>query len=132
VSRPDAIERFEREARSAGSLNHPNIVTIYELGRFEDAHYIAMELVEGETVRKLTAAGPIAFPKAVAIAAQIADAIAKAHEVGIVHRDLKPENIMVTAEGAVKFWTSVWPSCSRRATARRGRKMSPPRLVKAP
>jgi predicted ATPase len=101
-SRPEAIERFEREARAAGALNHPNIVTIYELGRFEDTHYIAMELVEGETVRRLLTSGPIPFPKAVAMAAQIADAIAKAHEVGIAHRDLKPENIMVTAEGTVK------------------------------
>jgi len=101
-SRPEAVERFEKEARSAGALNHHNIVTIYELGHFDDTHFIAMELVDGDTVRKLIAAGPLPFRKAVAIAAQIADAIAKAHEVGIIHRDLKPENIMVTAEGTVK------------------------------
>ena len=65
-------------------------------------HYIAMELVDGETVRELLASGPIPFRKAVAIAAQIADALAKAHEIGIVHRDLKPENLMVSGEGTPK------------------------------
>jgi eukaryotic-like serine/threonine-protein kinase len=98
-SQPEALSRFEQEARSACALNHPNIVTIYELGQVNGTHYIAMELVDGETVRKLLASGPIPFRKAVAIAAQIADGLAKAHEIGIVHRDLKPENLMVSRDG---------------------------------
>jgi predicted ATPase/serine/threonine protein kinase len=101
-SQPDAISRFEQEARAACALNHPNIVTIYELGQVNGTHYIAMELVDGETVRELLASGPIPFRKAVAIAAQIADALAKAHAIGVVHRDLKPENLMVTGDGTPK------------------------------
>jgi predicted ATPase/serine/threonine protein kinase len=102
-SRPEALSRFEREARSACALNHPNIVTIYELGQVDRTRYIAMELVDGETVRGLLASGPIPFRKAVAIAAQIADALAKAHEIGLIHRDLKPENLMITGEGIAKI-----------------------------
>ena len=102
-SNPEALARFEREARSACALNHPNIVTIYELGQVDGAHYIAMELVNGQTLRELLGSGPLPFRKAVAIAAQIADALAKAHEAGVVHRDLKPENVMVTADGASKI-----------------------------
>jgi predicted ATPase/serine/threonine protein kinase len=101
-SQPEALARFEQEARAACALNHPNIVTIYELGQLNGTHYIAMELVDGETVRNLLASGPIPFRKAIAIAAQIADALAKAHEIGIVHRDLKPENLMVSGEGTSK------------------------------
>jgi len=102
-SRPDALSRFENEARNASALNHPNIVTIYEFGQAEGTHYIAMELVIGETVRELLTSGPIPFRKTIAIAAQIADALAKAHATGIVHRDLKPENLMVTGDAAVKI-----------------------------
>jgi len=101
-SQPEALSRFEQEARSACALNHPNIVTIYELGHVNGTRYIAMELVDGETVRALLACGPIPFRKSVAIAAQIADGLAKAHEIGIVHRDLKPENLMVSGDGTVK------------------------------
>jgi len=101
-SQPDALARFEHEARSACALNHPNIVTIYELGHVNGTRYIAMELVNGETVRELLASGPIPFRKAVAIAAQIADALAKAHEIGIVHCDLKPENLMVSGDATAK------------------------------
>ena len=102
-SQPDAISRFEQEARAACALNHPNIVTIYELGQVDGTPYIAMELVTGETVRELLASGPIPFRKAVAIAAQIADALAKAHAIGIVHRDLKPENLMVSGDDTAKI-----------------------------
>jgi len=99
-SHPDALARFEQEARSACALNHPNIVTIYELGQVNGTRYIAMELVNGPTVRELLLSGSIPFRKVVAIAAQIADALAKAHEIGIVHRDLKPENLMVSGDVA--------------------------------
>jgi predicted ATPase len=102
-SQPEALSRFEQEARSACALNHPNIVTIYELGHINGTRYISMELVVGETLRELLASGPIPFRKAVAIAAQIADALAKAHEIGIVHRDLKPENLMVSAGATAKI-----------------------------
>ena len=97
------IERFQQEARSASALNHPNIVTIYELGEVGKTCYIAMELVEGVAVRDLLAAGPIPLAKVIEIAAQVADGLAKAHEAGIVHRDLKPENLMVSRDGLVKI-----------------------------
>ena len=101
-SQPEALTRFEMEARSASALNHPNIVTIYELGCVDNTHFIAMELVCGETVRQLLASGPIPFRKAIAIAVQVADALARAHEIGVVHRDLKPDNLMVSVDGAAK------------------------------
>ena len=97
------IERFQQEARSASALNHPNIVTIYELGEVGKTCYIAMELVEGVAVRDLLAAGPIPLAKVIEIATQVADGLAKAHEAGIVHRDLKPENLMVSRDGLVKI-----------------------------
>jgi non-specific serine/threonine protein kinase len=97
------VQRFEGEARSASALNHPNIVTIYELGSVDSTQYIAMELIEGKTVRELLNAGLIPMHKVIAIAAQVADGLAKAHEAGIVHRDLKPENIMVRDDGLVKI-----------------------------
>ncbi len=97
------LDRFEREARSASALNHPNIVSIYELGQMESTHYIAMELVEGQTLRQLLAAGSLPIQKVISIAAQVADGLAKAHEARIVHRDLKPENLMVSADGFVKI-----------------------------
>src|SRR5512140_2618615 len=99
---PDRLKRFEREARAASSLNHPNVVTIYEIGESDGVRYIAMELVEGRTLRSLLADGPIATKRLLAIAAQIADALARAHGAGIVHRDLKPENVMITDGGLVK------------------------------
>jgi predicted ATPase len=99
----DRLRRFEREARSASALNHPNIVTIYELAKDGSAHYIAMELIEGETLRQLLVAGSLPIRKAIEIAAQIAEGLAKAHEAGIAHRDLKPENLMVSPDGFVKI-----------------------------
>ena len=101
-SQAEALTRFEMEARSASALNHPNIVTIYELGCVDSTHFIAMELVRGETLRQLLASGPIPFRKAMTIAAQVADALARAHEIGVVHRDLKPDNLMVSVDGAAK------------------------------
>jgi predicted ATPase/serine/threonine protein kinase len=97
------LRRFEEEARSASALNHPNIVTIYELGQEGDVHYIAMELVEGSTLRELLAPSSLPMRRAIEIAAQIADGLTKAHEAGITHRDLKPENLMITSDGFVKI-----------------------------
>ena len=99
----ERLARFEQEARSASALNHPNIVVVYDIGRADSTSYIAMELVEGKTVRELGAAGPLSFKRALSIAAQAADGLAKAHAAGIVHRDLKPENIMVSSDGFVKI-----------------------------
>jgi predicted ATPase/serine/threonine protein kinase len=100
---PQALSRFQREAKAASALNHPNIVTIYELGHVNGTHYIAMEMICGETLRDLIASGPLPFRKGIAIATQIADALARAHETGLVHRDLKPENLMVAHDGTVKI-----------------------------
>jgi predicted ATPase/serine/threonine protein kinase len=99
----DRLRRFEQEARAASALNHPNIVTIYDLGQDGSNHYIVMELVEGETVRKLLTSGSLPMQKAIEIAAQVADGLTKAHEAGITHRDLKPENLMVSRDGFVKI-----------------------------
>src|SRR5437667_335961 len=97
------FERFEREACSASALNHPNIVTIFELGQVDTTYYIAMELVEGELLRDMLTGGPIPLQKAIPIATQTADGLAKAHEAGVLHRDLKPENLMVSRDGFVKI-----------------------------
>jgi serine/threonine protein kinase len=97
------LQRFEREARSASALNHPNIVTIHEVGQSDSTSFIVMELVDGKTLRELLYAGPLPLRKLLSIAAQVADGLAKAHASGIVHRDLKPENVMVTSDGFVKI-----------------------------
>jgi len=97
------LKRFEREARSASALNHPNIVTIHEVGRSDSTSFIVMELVDGKTLRELLYAGPLPLRKLLSIVAQVADGLAKAHASGIVHRDLKPENVMVTSDGFVKI-----------------------------
>ena len=95
----ERLKRFDREARSASALNHPNIVTVYDVGMSEGVAWIAMELVEGETLRKMLAGGPLPLKKLLGCATQIAEGLAKAHATGIVHRDLKPENVMVTPRG---------------------------------
>ena len=99
----DRLRRFEREARAASALNHPNIVTIYELGQRDSTHYIAMELVRGKTLREFFVAGSLPIKTAIDIAAQISEGLAKAHEAGIAHRDIKPANLMVTSDGLVKI-----------------------------
>lgn len=96
------LGRFEREARAASALNHPNIVTIYEIGEIEETHFIAMEYVDGQTLREKVEPGRLTIKESVEIAIQIAAALAAAHEAGIVHRDIKPENIMVRRDGYVK------------------------------
>ncbi|MEQ1472516.1 MAG: protein kinase [Candidatus Acidiferrum sp.] len=97
------LARFEREACSASALNHPNIITIFELGQVGAIHYIAMELVDGELLRDVLRAERLPLQKAIPLAAQIAEGLAKAHEANVVHRDLKPENIMITRDGLVKI-----------------------------
>jgi eukaryotic-like serine/threonine-protein kinase len=97
------LQYFEREARLASALNHPNIVTIYDIGRSEFGPYIAMELVEGKTLRDTLADSPLPMKRVLQVAAQVADGLAKAHAAGIFHRDLKPENLMITSDGLVKI-----------------------------
>jgi predicted ATPase len=97
------VKRFKQEAGSASALNHPNIVTIFELGEVDSTYYIAMELIEGDLLREMLRAGRIPLQTVIRIAAQIADGMAKAHVAGVVHRDLKPENLMVSRDGLVKI-----------------------------
>jgi serine/threonine protein kinase/tetratricopeptide (TPR) repeat protein len=103
ASDPDRLERFEKEARAASALNHPNIVTIHDIGMHRSAPFVVMELLEGRTLRETLSDGPLATEKVLELATQTADGLAKAHSAGIVHRDLKPENLMVTEDGFVKI-----------------------------
>jgi serine/threonine protein kinase/tetratricopeptide (TPR) repeat protein len=96
------LRRFEKEARAASALNHPNILTIYEFGQFNSLHFIASEYVDGPTLRKVLAGGGLPVESAIDIALQIAKALDAAHASGIVHRDIKPENIMVRGDRLVK------------------------------
>jgi serine/threonine protein kinase len=101
----DRVRRFAQEARAASALNHPNIITIYDIGEVSSAHYIIEEYVEGETLRQRMSGAPqqrIEPPEAIDIALQIAAALSAAHEAGIMHRDIKPENVMVRRDGIVK------------------------------
>src|SRR5437773_5584006 len=98
----DRLKRFEREARALVGLNHPNIVTVYEIGEDHSTHYIASELIEGETLRQRLTRGRMQLSEAVDVAIQVASALAAAHQAGIVHRDIKPENIMLRPDGYVK------------------------------
>ena len=99
----ERISRFEGEARAASALNHPNIVTIHEIGRDGETTFVAMELVDGKTLRELSMAGPMPVKRVLNVAAQVSEGLAKAHDAGIVHRDLKPENVMVSRDGFVKI-----------------------------
>src|SRR5437667_6875362 len=98
----ERLKRFEQEARALVGLNHPNILTIYETGEDDSTHYIASELIEGETLRQRLMRGRIEVGEAVDVAIQVASALAAAHETGIVHRDIKPENIMLRPDGYLK------------------------------
>src|SRR5687767_3025070 len=98
----DRLARFVQEARTASALNHPHLVSIYEIGEAAKTRYIAMELVAGETLRDRLTRAPLELPRVLEYLSQAADAIAAAHAVGIVHRDLKPENLMVADAGYVK------------------------------
>ena len=99
----DRLRRFISEAKAASALNHPNILTVHEIGETESGPYIVTELVEGQTVREMVVAGALPVSRALDIAIQTAEGIAKAHEAGIIHRDIKPENLMVTRDGYVKI-----------------------------
>src|SRR5438477_9404597 len=98
----ERLKRFQQEARAVVRLNHPNILTVYDIGEDHSIHYIASELIEGETLRQRLGRGPMQLSEAVDIAIQVTSALAAAHEAGIVHRDIKPENIMLRQDGYVK------------------------------
>jgi len=97
------LERFQREARAASALNHPNICTVYAIEQHEHQHFIAMELLEGQTLAQMIVRQPFPVEQVLALAIQIADALESAHAKGIVHRDVKPANIFVNARGQVKI-----------------------------
>jgi serine/threonine protein kinase len=99
TSDAERLKRFQQEAHALVRLNHPNILTVYEIGEDHSTHYIASELIEGETLRQRLMRGPMQLGEAVDVAIQVASALAAAHETGIVHRDIKPENIMLRPDG---------------------------------
>ncbi|MEX0880519.1 MAG: protein kinase [Thermoanaerobaculia bacterium] len=125
ASDPERLKRFEREARSASALNHPNIVTIYDIGFADSVSYIAMELVGGEPLRAVLTEGALPTKRLLQIGSQIAEGLAKAHAAGIVHRDLKPENIMVTEDSLVKILDFGLAKLTQPETSGSGRTQAP-------
>ena len=103
ASDPERLRRFEQEARAASALNHPNIVTIHEIGEDDGTRFIAMERVVGDTLRRRLAGGALPEDDVVRYARQLAEGLAKAHGAGIVHRDLKPDNIIISEDGYAKI-----------------------------
>src|SRR6185436_8188161 len=106
---PDRLRRFESEARAASQLNHPNILTVFDVGADNGQPYVVSERLEGETLRERLVRGPVAEREALEWARQVARGLAAAHGRGIVHRDLKPENLFLTRDGHVKMLTGKSP-----------------------
>jgi serine/threonine protein kinase len=98
----DRLRRFAQEAKSASALNHLNIITIYEIGKTDNTHFIATEYIEGETLHNRLRSEPMNLKSLLDVAIQVASALDAAHRAGIVHRDIKPENVMIRPDGVVK------------------------------
>src|SRR5213075_1657639 len=103
---PRVLERFDKEARAAGCLNHPNVVDVHDVGEHEGEPYLVTELLEGKTLREVLANGPLPVGESIDLARQIAAGLAAAHEHGIVHRDVKPENLSLPTKVVSRFSTS--------------------------
>src|SRR5215813_8998166 len=97
------LRRFKQEARAASALNHPNILTVFEIGEIDGRQFIATEFVEGRTLREVMNLGPMSLGQVLDIAVQFASALSAAHTAGIIHRDIKPENVMLRPDGYVKI-----------------------------
>src|ERR1051326_8397202 len=98
----ERVRRFIQEARAASALNHPNILTIYEIDETDAEHFIATEFIDGETLRARIKKGPLTATEALEVGIQVAGALSSTHDVGIIHRDIKPDNIMLRHDGIVK------------------------------
>jgi hypothetical protein len=129
VRHPDRIRRFEQEARAASSLNHPNIVTIHEIGAAGDVHFIASELVEGDTLRARLNKSALRLDEAVDVAVQVAAGLAAAHAARAIHRDIKPENLVIRPDGLVKIVDFGLAKLIQLPDGRRSR--SPTRITRA-
>src|SRR5262249_3872542 len=102
TSDKNRLNRFKQEARAASALNHPNIITIFDIGQLEATHFIATEFIEGHTLRQALAANQLKLSEVLDVAIQTAGALSAAHQAGIIHRDIKPENLMLRPDGYVK------------------------------
>jgi len=107
---PDRMKRFVQEAKAASGLNHPNIITIYEIDQADSTFFIATEFIEGSTLRERMRTQPLSLGEVLSVAVQIASALTAAHANGIVHRDIKPENIILRSDGIAKCWTLASPN----------------------
>lgn len=128
TSDKSAVERFRHEAHAVSALNHPNILTIYDIGQQDDVHFIATEFVEGRTLRERMSERPLALTETLDIAGQVAIALAAAHAAGIIHRDIKPENVMIRKDGYVKVLDFGIAKLGERG----GEHSEPDTLVRAP